>query len=103
MYQTLKKEINRIQNFAAKQGTRDEMKIRIKDYLWDEKIGLPECVAPEEVEEKTEIVFAHILMGLRITNKGRMFSYKNMVIKGLLQCIFQVSILRTFAYLRIFL
>ena len=56
LYKTLKAEIDRIQNFAAKQGTRDEIKIKVKDYLWDEKTGLPESFAPEEVEDKTEEV-----------------------------------------------
>lgn len=65
LYKTLKKETDRIQDFSAKQGTRDEIKVRIKDYLWDENTGLPESFAPEEVEEKTEIVFAHVLMGVK--------------------------------------
>jgi type I restriction enzyme, R subunit len=65
LYQTLKEELKRIQDFATKQGTRDEVKVRIKDYLWDEKTGLPESFATEEIEEKTEVVFAHILMGAR--------------------------------------
>lgn len=65
LYQTLKEELKRIQGFAAKQGTRDEIKVRIKDYLWDEKTGLPESFATEEIEEKTEVVFAHILMNAK--------------------------------------
>ncbi len=65
LYQTLRAEVQRIQNFAAKQGTRDEIKIKIKDYLWDEKTGLPESFGPEEVEEKTELVFAHVLISAK--------------------------------------
>lgn len=65
LYQTLNEELSRIQCFAVKQGTRDEIKVRIKDYLWDEKTGLPESFATEEIEEKTEVVFAHILMSAR--------------------------------------
>lgn len=61
LYKTLSKELARIQNFAAKQGTRDEIKIKIKDYLWDDNTGLPESFGPEEIEEKTEIIFSHLI------------------------------------------
>jgi len=66
LYKTIREELNRIQNFSAKQGTRDEIKIKIKDFLWDEKTGLPESFGPEEIEEKAEAVFEHLL----ITNKN---------------------------------
>ncbi len=65
LYKTLKIEIDRIQDFAAKQGTRDEIKIRIKNYLWDEEKGLPESFGPEEIDEKTDMVFAYILVSDR--------------------------------------
>ena len=72
LYKTLNTEIARIQNFAAKQSTRDEIKIKIKDFLWDEKTGLPESFGPDEVDEKTEAVFKHLLVsqrsGMRIHN-----------------------------------
>ncbi|MDV6347763.1 type I restriction endonuclease subunit R [Nitrosomonas sp. Is35] len=65
LYKTLNVEIARIQNFAAKQSTRDEIKIKIKDFLWDEKTGLPESFEPDEVDEKTEAVFKHLLVSQR--------------------------------------
>ena len=65
LYTTLKAEISRIQDFASKQSTRDQIKIKIKDYLWDEETGLPESFAPDEIEEKTDAVFAHLLMSVR--------------------------------------
>ena len=65
LYQTLTDEIARIQDFASKQATRDEIKVCIKDYLWDEKTGLPESFAPEEIDEKTDAVFAHLLTSVR--------------------------------------
>lgn len=68
LYNTLKAELARIQDFAAKQGTRDEIKIRIKDFLWDEKTGLPESFRPEEVEEKAERIFTHIIVNSKFTN-----------------------------------
>jgi len=65
LYQILSKELKRIQSFAVKQGTRDEIKVRIKDYLWDEKTGLPESFATEEIEEKADEIFMHVLMGAK--------------------------------------
>ena len=64
-YKTLQTEVARIQDFAAKQSTPDEIKVTIKDYLWDEKTGLPEAFGLDEVEQKTDVVFAHVLMTAR--------------------------------------
>lgn len=61
LYRQLDDEIRRIQNFTAKQATRDEIKVKIKDFLWDEKKGLPESFAPDEVEQKTEVVFEFLM------------------------------------------
>ena len=65
LYQTIRKELDRIQDFAAKQSTRDEIKVKIKDFLWDENTGLPESFEPDEVEEKTDTVFVHLLTSVR--------------------------------------
>ena len=65
LYATLKSELARVQNFAAKQGTRDDIKVKIKNFLWDDQTGLPESFAPEEVEEKTEAIFAHLMVATR--------------------------------------
>src|SRR5690606_32434132 len=65
LYETLKNQVDRVQNFAAKQSTRDEIKVKIKDYLWDEKTGLPESFGPDEIEEKTEAVFKYLLISQR--------------------------------------
>jgi type I restriction enzyme, R subunit len=65
LYKTLHEEISKIQDFFAKQSTRDEIKVAIKDFLWDDTTGLPDSFAHEEIEEKTEIIFAHVLMGAR--------------------------------------
>jgi type I restriction enzyme R subunit len=62
LYKTIRAELDRIQNFTAKQSTRDEIKVKIKDFLWDEKTGLPESFAPQEVDERTEAVFKHLLV-----------------------------------------
>jgi type I restriction enzyme R subunit len=65
LYKTLSDELRRIQDFAAKQGTRDDIKVKIKNFLWDDKTGLPESFAPEEVEDKTEAVFGHLMVASR--------------------------------------
>ena len=65
LYQTIMHELDRVQNFSAKQSTRDEIKVKIKNFLWDEETGLPESFNPEEVEEKTEAVFVHLLISQR--------------------------------------
>jgi type I restriction enzyme R subunit len=39
--------------------------IKIKNFLWDEKTGLPESFAPEEVEEKTDMIFKHLLIAAK--------------------------------------
>ncbi len=62
LYTTVSGELARIQNFPAKQGTRDEIKIKIKNYLWDDNTGLPESFAPAEIEEKTEVIFSHLII-----------------------------------------
>ncbi len=42
LYTTVSEELALRQNFEPKQGARDEIKTNIKDYLWNEKAGLPE-------------------------------------------------------------
>lgn len=61
----LEAEISRVQDVFAKQATRDDIKVRIQNYLWDEKTGLPESFDPEEIEVKTKAVFAHALTTAR--------------------------------------
>lgn len=65
LYQTLQAQLAQIQDFAAKQSTRDEVKVFIKNYLWDENTGLPEGFLNEEIEEKADVVFAYVLMSAR--------------------------------------
>lgn len=67
LYETLSAEVKRIQDFAVKQSTRDEIKIKIKDFLWDEQTGLPDCFGPDEIDEKTDAVFAHLIIQSKST------------------------------------
>lgn len=65
LYDKIQEELAKIQDFAAKQATRDEVKILIKDYLWDDKTGLPESFDPEEIESKTDDVFTYLMVQAR--------------------------------------
>lgn len=62
LHEVLQAEVTRVQDFDAKQTTRDAMKTRIHDYLYDDKSGLPESFEIDEVDMKAEAVFAHVLM-----------------------------------------
>ncbi|SEN59601.1 type I restriction endonuclease subunit R [Nitrosomonas marina] len=61
LYKVVSKELTRIQDFSAKQSTRDEIKVKIKDFLWDDKTGLPENFAPSEISEKAEAIFSYLI------------------------------------------
>jgi type I restriction enzyme, R subunit len=65
LHDILEKEIARVQDFYAKQATRDAVKVSINNYLYDDKTGLPESFDLDEVEMKTEAVFAHVVMTAR--------------------------------------
>lgn len=60
LLEIIKAEIQKIDNFREKQTTRDKLKVLIKDFLWDENKGLPECYSQDEIEEKANEVFAYV-------------------------------------------
>lgn len=44
-----------------KEPTRDEVKVLIRNFLWDEKTGLPvDFYTQDDVERKSEDVFYHV-------------------------------------------
>jgi len=47
-----------IDEWRAKEQTRDEVRITIRNFLYDDSTGLPESYTDQEVVEKTEAVFA---------------------------------------------
>lgn len=58
---TLKKEKLSIENWREKEGTRDAVRQRIYDYLYDDKTGLPvERYEEDEIEGLTEVLFNHV-------------------------------------------
>lgn len=61
LLETLKAEKLRIENWREKEATRDAVRIVIKDFLWDDRTGLPEPAYDEQdVEAKTDDVFRHV-------------------------------------------
>lgn len=62
LYGTLQAQIEAMQDFAAKQATRDQIRVTIRNYLWDENKGLPVSYGEPEIEAKTDAVLAHLMM-----------------------------------------
>ncbi|WP_027186141.1 type I restriction endonuclease subunit R [Desulfovibrio inopinatus] len=60
LIEKLKSEKLKIDNWRAKETTRDAVMITIQDFLWDEKAGLPASYAEFEVSQKAESVFTHV-------------------------------------------
>jgi len=57
----LKAEKLRIDNWREKETTKAAVKTFIYDFLWNEETGLPlEFYTPEEVAERTDLVFTHV-------------------------------------------
>jgi len=75
LYETLQAQIAAMQDFAAKQATRDQMRTTIRNYLWSDRTGLPSSYAEPEVEAKTEAVFAHLVTMSRQTSGAQHGAY----------------------------
>lgn len=61
LLQTLKKRLKNLYKWQEKEPTRDEVKVLIRNFLWEENTGLPiDYYSHEEVEKKTEDVFHHV-------------------------------------------
>lgn len=57
----IKLEIARLDKWKEKEATRDAVYIRIKDYLWDEKTGLPPSLyETPEVEAVADEIYRHV-------------------------------------------
>ncbi len=57
----LKEKLKNLYNWQEKEPTRDEVKVLIKNFLWDEKTGLPvEQYTQGDVDKMAEAVFYHV-------------------------------------------
>ena len=61
LLERLKAEKLRVDHWRDKESTRDAVRLAIRDYLWDDKTGLPiDAFAEDDVEVRAEEVFRHI-------------------------------------------
>jgi type I restriction enzyme R subunit len=57
----LKTEKLKIDNWRAKQATRDAIRTEILDFLYDERTGLSTaCYTEDEVKQRAEQVYLHV-------------------------------------------
>lgn len=56
----LKAEKLRFDSWHVKEATRDAVRIEIKNFLWDDILGLPTSYSETEVHDKSEAVYTHI-------------------------------------------
>ena len=61
LYAKINAEIERIRDWESKFATRDAMKQTIYDYLYSDATGLPDSYSHAEIEQKSEVVYVHIL------------------------------------------
>ena len=57
---TLEQRKKDIDDWRAKEATRDTIRQTIYDFLYNDETGLPECYSPQEIEQKSQVVFAHV-------------------------------------------
>lgn len=56
----VKAEIARIDNWREKEGTRDIIRTDIYNFLYDDRTGLPDDYAPDEIEQLADRAYRHI-------------------------------------------
>ncbi len=61
LLKTLKAKIQKSNQWRDKESIRDGIRLVIHNYLWNDQTGLPEGYSEEEVQDKTEAVFVHVL------------------------------------------
>ncbi len=67
----LKAEKLRIDNWQEKEATKAEVKTFIHDFLYDDRTGLPaDWYTPQEVEQRSEIVFNHVFQKYPTASPG---------------------------------
>jgi type I restriction enzyme R subunit len=61
LLETLKEEKLRIDQWRDKETTRDAVRVTIRDFLWNDKTGLPvDLYGEDDVAQKAEDVFRHV-------------------------------------------
>jgi type I restriction enzyme R subunit len=60
LLELFKRKRQDIDDWRAKETTRDDMRQTIQDFLFDDTTGLPEAYSEAEIDAKTQAVFAHV-------------------------------------------
>ena len=61
LLETLKAKLKDLYKWQDKEPTRDDVKVLIRNFLWDEASGLPvDYYTQNDVDKKTEAVFYHV-------------------------------------------
>ena len=61
LLETLKEKMKDLYKWQDREPTRDGVKVLIRNFLWNEKTGLPvDYYSPSDVDKKTEAVFYHV-------------------------------------------
>jgi type I restriction enzyme, R subunit len=60
LLETLEHKKAEIDDWRAKEATQDVIRQSIYDFLYDDKTGLPSSYSPDEIQQKSQLVFAHI-------------------------------------------
>lgn len=60
LLETLERRQDEIDDWRAKEATRDLMRQTIYDLLWNDQTGLPESYSPEEVTIKSQAIFNYV-------------------------------------------
>ncbi len=61
LYAKLQSELSRIRDWQRKEATRDRVKQTIFDFLYSDETGLPTSYSVDEINLKSDMVFAHFL------------------------------------------
>jgi len=60
LFDLIEAKRNEMQDWRAKEGTRDAIRQSIHDYLFADATGLPESYSEDEIGLKTNAVFQHV-------------------------------------------
>jgi type I restriction enzyme, R subunit len=60
LLETLERRKSEIDDWRAKEATRDIMRQTIFDFLFDDETGLPDSYSSDEIAAKSQVVFGHV-------------------------------------------
>lgn len=61
---TLEARKQEIQDWRAKEATRDTIRQEIYDFLYNDETGLPDSYSEDEIAQKSQVVFTHVFSAL---------------------------------------